>query len=225
MSEEQINQTPVEEVQAQETAPVAPEEVTDAPADEPTEPEVTTAPEEAVSETSPETPVADQPDAPAVEPEAVDQAPEETPTEQAAPVADQAPTAETPSNVTPIKPEQETAPTAAPAQPTFTYLGGTTLDKSVTDVLTIILATEVSIVNELGGLSLFKTADDFTAYLEKKAKSTVQLLLPSGALVHVKVAVDDKTKEAHIGFSLNTEAELDVYSDRQAVQLFPRKLN
>jgi hypothetical protein len=114
---------------------------------------------------------------------------------------------------------EETVQEQAAPQPVV-LLGKTTLPRETVLLGTTIISHTLNILSETGAVKQFEKMEDYLGYIKRKVADVLYTIFPAGAVVEIITEHNEEKDEINVGLKLNTESELEVYSDRARVLTF-----
>jgi hypothetical protein len=121
--------------------------------------------------------------------------------------------------------EQEVAAAETPEQPQpqqqpVVLLGKTVLPRETVILGSTLISHTLNILSETGAVKQFEKIEDYLTYIKTKVSDILYTIFPAGAVVEIVVDHNEEEDQINVGLKMNTEAELEVYSDRIQVLTF-----
>lgn len=109
---------------------------------------------------------------------------------------------------------------AQPEQQPVILLGKTILPRETGLLGSALISHTLNLLSETGAVEKFEKIEDYLGYIKAKVNEILYVVLPAGSVVEVTVTHDEEANQINVNLKLNTEAELEVYSDRVQVLTF-----
>jgi hypothetical protein len=114
---------------------------------------------------------------------------------------------------------EQVAPEQAAPQPVV-LLGKVRMSRESVLLGSTIISHTLNLLSETGASAKFESMDQYLGYIKTKVTDVLYTIFPAGAVVEVTAIHDEEKDQINVGLKMNTETDLEVYSDRVQVVSF-----